>query len=188
MDVARWGLNCGLPSKVHSAGGRYGYNDQAQTPHTQTASFEYAGGKILTCDIRGVHTGEPAGWWFYGSDGSMNVSPSGEFKVYWLTNKSPDPYRSFTKEIDEGVPPTETGALGHVVNFYDAVRANNPETLRVSIEEIHRSTVLCHLANISCRLGRQLAFNPETEKFAGDAEADELLTRQYRKPYAAANV
>jgi predicted dehydrogenase len=183
MDVARWGLNCGLPSKIHSTGGRYGYKDQAQTPNTQTATFEYPSGKMLTCDIRGVHTGEPGGWWFYGSDGSMYVAGSGEFKVYWLTNKSPDPYRSFTKEVDEGVIPTETGAIGHLANFYDAVRANNAEVQRVGIEEIHRSTVLCHLANISYRLGRQLQFNPETERFIGDAEADVLLTRQYRKPY-----
>jgi hypothetical protein len=81
------------------------------------------------------------------------------------------------------VAPTETGALGHVVNFYDAVRVNNPKVQRVDVEEIHRSTALCHLANISYRLGRKLQFNPETEKFIGDAEADQLLTRQYRKPY-----
>jgi predicted dehydrogenase len=183
MDVARWALGEGLPVKVHAGGGRFGYKDQAQTPNTLTASFEFASGKILTCDIRGVHTGEPSGWWFYGSDGSMFVPDSGDFKVYWLTNKSPDPFRSFTKEMDEGVDPMQTGAIGHLANFYDAVRANDPKLLRASIEEIHRSTVLCHLANISYRVGRKLQFNPESEKFVGDAEADQLVTRQYRKPF-----
>ena len=183
MDVARWGLGEGMPVKVHATGGRYGYKDQAQTPNTMTASFEFGSGKLLTCDIRGVHTGEQAGWWFYGSDGSMFISPSGEFKVYWLTNMSPDPYRSFTKEMDEGVEPTRTGAIGHLANFYDAVRANDTKVLCVSTEEIHRSTALCHLANVSFRLGRKLQFDAETERFTGDAEADQLLTRQYRKPY-----
>jgi hypothetical protein len=111
------------------------------------------------------------------------MPPSGEFKVYWLTNRSPDPYRSFTKEMDEGVDRNESGAIGHLANFYEAARANDPKVLRVSTEEIHRSTVLCHLANISYRVGRKLQFNRETESFIGDAEADQLLTRQYRRPY-----
>jgi hypothetical protein len=41
---------------------------------------------------------------------------------------------------------------------------------------------LCHLANISYRVGRKLTLAPGP-KFAGDAEADKLLTRNYRKPY-----
>jgi hypothetical protein len=32
-------------------------------------------------------------------------------------------------------------------------------------------------------LGEFLKMNPETEKFVGNAEADKLLTRDYRKPY-----
>jgi hypothetical protein len=42
---------------------------------------------------------------------------------------------------------------------------------------------LCHLANISYRLGRKLVFDPATETFPGDAKANGLLTRQYRAPY-----
>jgi hypothetical protein len=96
---------------------------------------------------------------------------------------SPDPYRSFKKEMDEGVDPMQTGAIGHLANFYEAVRANNPKLLRVDLEDIHRSTVLCHLANISYRVGRKIQFDPEAERFVGDSEADQLLRRQYRKPY-----
>ena len=32
-------------------------------------------------------------------------------------------------------------------------------------------------------LGRHLKFNPKTEKFVGDGEADQLLTRAYREPF-----
>jgi hypothetical protein len=43
--------------------------------------------------------------------------------------------------------------------------------------------VLCHLANISYRLGRSLDFDPETELFLSDQEADLMLSRDYREPY-----
>ena len=52
------------------------------------------------------------------------------------------------------------------------------------IEEGHLSTFLCHLGNISHRVGgRRLVLDGETETFVGDAEANALLTRKYRPPY-----
>jgi Oxidoreductase family, C-terminal alpha/beta domain len=45
------------------------------------------------------------------------------------------------------------------------------------------STALPHLANISYRLGRELKFTGDNEKFSNDPEADSLLTRVYRDPY-----
>jgi hypothetical protein len=42
---------------------------------------------------------------------------------------------------------------------------------------------LCHLANVSYRLGRKLKVDPKSEKFVGDLEADAMLTRQYRSPF-----
>ena len=71
----------------------------------------------------------------------------------------------------------------HWLNFVEGVRSRKVEDLACDILEGHRSAALCHLANISYRLGRKLAFNPDTEKFVNDPEADKFLTRQYRKPY-----
>ena len=56
--------------------------------------------------------------------------------------------------------------------------------LTCGIEEGHLSASLAHLANIAYRVGRKLKFDGKTEKFVGDAEADKLLTREYRAPYA----
>ena len=57
------------------------------------------------------------------------------------------------------------------------------EDLHCDIAEGHLSTTLAQLATISYRLGRKLVFNPETETITGDAEANQMLTRKYRKPY-----
>ena len=51
------------------------------------------------------------------------------------------------------------------------------------IEEGHKSTRLCHLGNAAYRVGRALRFDAATETFPGDAEANRLLSRTYRKPF-----
>jgi len=39
------------------------------------------------------------------------------------------------------------------------------------------------LSKTQLQVGRTLSFDPKTEKFVNDAEADKLLTREYRKPF-----
>jgi len=63
------------------------------------------------------------------------------------------------------------------------VRSRRRQDLNCEIEEGHMSTALAHLANISYRTGRKLVFDPDTETFPGDDEANKLLTREYREPY-----
>jgi hypothetical protein len=50
------------------------------------------------------------------------------------------------------------------------------------VEQGHRSTSLSHLANISYKVGRGLAFDPHTERFFDD-DANSYLKRAYREPY-----
>lgn len=70
----------------------------------------------------------------------------------------------------------------HFTNFIDAIRSGIDEDLKCNINEGFYSSALPLLANISCRLERNLRFMGEYEKFANDDEADERLTRIYRKP------
>ncbi|NNE78165.1 MAG: gfo/Idh/MocA family oxidoreductase, partial [Pricia sp.] len=48
------------------------------------------------------------------------------------------------------------------------------------VETAHLSSGLAHLGNIAYRLDRVLDFDPKTETFINDAEADKMLTRDYR--------
>ena len=50
--------------------------------------------------------------------------------------------------------------LDHFQNFADAIRARDPKLLHAEIEETSLSTALCHLGNISYRVGRELQFDP----------------------------
>ena len=70
----------------------------------------------------------------------------------------------------------------HLQDFVDAIR--NRTTPAADVEEGHISTLLGHLANISFRVGnRQLAFDPASESFTSDDEANRYLGRTYRAPW-----
>jgi hypothetical protein len=49
----------------------------------------------------------------------------------------------------------------------------------------HRTAVACHLANLSLRLGRQLAWDFGKNDVTGDKEASAALVRPYRAPWDA---
>jgi hypothetical protein len=65
----------------------------------------------------------------------------------------------------------------------DAVRSRKREQLTAEIEEGALSCNLVHLANISYRLGRTLHWDAKKMECTGDAEANRMLTREYRKPF-----
>jgi len=51
-------------------------------------------------------------------------------------------------------------------------------------EVAHKTCALVHLGAIAYRVGRVLNFDPGTETFPKDAEANRFLTKQYRAPFA----
>jgi hypothetical protein len=106
---------------------------------------------------------------FYGSGGYLAID--GYNKYYTFLGK------------DQKEGPSATHGDNHFANFIEAVRTRKRETLNAEIEEGAASTVLVHLANISYRVGRTLNFDAKTMTCIGDAKANELLTRNYRKGY-----
>jgi len=82
-------------------------------------------------------------------------------------------------EID-GEEPASDGPFG---NFIKAVKSRNPEDNFADAEKGHLSCVHCHLANIAYRLGRSLEFDPTTETFVQDDEANAMLKRTYREGF-----
>ena len=72
---------------------------------------------------------------------------------------------------------------GNVRNFLDAVQEDDPSVLNAPISEGVVSASLCHLGNISTRLGRRIRYDATTGQVPDDAEASRLLTRHYRKGY-----
>ena len=197
IDTARWGLGKDtLPSKIHSSGGYWAFDSDQETPNTQSATFTWDDGKQLQFEVRGLYTNDEHGIrignLFYGTEGWMHLDING-FRTWRGRSEEPGPSMEAVLVSDEagiGGPQgfTETGAhtssrLIHRQNFIDAVRNQDPTLLSADILEGHLSSSLCHLANISYRLGRELTFDQHAERFVGDSQADSYLSRQYRHPY-----
>jgi predicted dehydrogenase len=193
FDIARWGLNKNEhPVSVFSMGGIYGIDPDEcaqETPNTQTSLFKYADGKMLEFETRGRYTNAESslnvriGNTFYGTDGYLELDGD-TWKAFRKREKDPFAGSAITEK-----KPAETaylaapGGADHYANFIDAIRAGNSDLLHADIIEGQLSSSLPILANISYRLGRELKFMGEYEKFANDPEADKMLTRVYRKPY-----
>jgi predicted dehydrogenase len=192
FDIARWGLGKSEhPVRIRSGGGYFGEESSQETPNLHSTIFEYADGKILEFGTRGGYTNDEGtqriGNLFYGTKGWVWIDGDGrKWQSYLGRKEEKGPGADVPKEkSDSGSDPlvlTST-EYPHYQNFIDAIRANDPKMLNCDVLEGHLSSALPHLANISYRVGRALSFDGKTETVVGDAEANKLLTREYRKPY-----
>ena len=64
-----------------------------------------------------------------------------------------------------------------LTNFYSAVRSRQAGDLLAPLQYGRTAAGLCHLANISYRLGRSVDFDAANESFPGDGAAAALLSR-----------
>jgi predicted dehydrogenase len=188
IDMARWGLGVKYPTKVTAIGGHFQFDDDQETPNTLNVAFEFGQGaqkKMIVFEVRHWYSnheagiGEPkpgntVGTTFYGSKGYLSI---------W--DEDHHQYQSWLGQEQTPGPGSSDAALAgnHWANFIDAVRSRKVSDLHAPIEEGAISTTLVHLANISYRLGRTLQFDPETYSCKGDAEANRMFTREYRKPF-----
>jgi predicted dehydrogenase len=192
LDIARWGMNKNEhPVKIKSTGGYFAFDSDQQTPNTQIATFEYADGKILQFEVRGLYTntedgiankGRSVGNLFFGTKGWMSIDGS-TWRTYFGRDNKPGPFSETTGESADPANLAGSGAGSHYKNFISAIRSGKKDDLNCGIEAGHISTALPHLANISYRLGREVIFDGANERFTGDSQADKMLNRDYRKPY-----
>ncbi len=189
VDIARWGLGVRYPVKVSAIGGHFMFDDDQETPNTLNCAYEFDGNgkrKMMEFEVRHwMSNGEATirekgnnaiGNLFYGSKGYLDVDSYSSYKS-WLGTKDP---KSGWKE--EPGPQANAGG-DHYLNFVEAVKSRKRESLHAEIEEGAISTTLVHLANISYKLGRTLHFDEATYSVKGDAEANRMFTREYRKPF-----
>ena len=173
-DMCMWGLDVGLPERITAMGGKFLFDDDKETPEVLTSVYHYPKEKkIIQFEVRHWCTNDEQGVGvgniFYGSDGFMLIKGYDTYEVYLGQKKEKGPARKAGGD--------------HYANFIKAVKSRKTEDQNGPVETAHLSSALAHLGNISCRLGRQLEFNPATERFVKDTEADKMLTRNYRKPY-----
>jgi predicted dehydrogenase len=188
MDVARWFLGePGLPSHSLSIGGRLGYSDDGETPNTQVVIHHYVKAPLIF-EVRGLPS--KAGATAAAGDPRLMQGGGG---------KDMDKYRGVDigNVIDcEGgsvIVPSYTTARAvdkdgkvvkefkgqdrHMQNFVDVVRSRKTADLYGPVEEGHISSALCHLGNISHRLGKGTPQGELVERVKSDGALSEANGR-----------
>jgi predicted dehydrogenase len=208
IDVARWGLGVGLPTKVSAMGGHFMFDDDQETPNVLTAVFEFDSNglkKTLVFDLRHWITNEEAGIGadrnqpggnvignlFYGCEGYLALNEADtNYKSFLGKERRRGPARAqYNGTLDDllyrmrrRVGSVSPRGGDHFANFLAAVRSRDLNSLHAEIEEGALSVMLVHLANISYRLGRTIDFDP-SQMCCPDTEAQSMFTKRYRSPF-----
>lgn len=184
IDIAQWAINS-LPIGIHGRAKFPNVNNGYNVATDFSAAIQYANGVELQINDEGRN-----GIMFEGDKGRIFVNRGtiAGAPVEALTS-NPLPRESFaTYEDDNLERPERAGKLeaiiNHMGNFFDCIQSRRQPIS--DLESQHRSVSTCHLANISMRLGRPLTWDPQSEFFESDAEANHHLTREQRKGFEIA--
>lgn len=166
MDIARWGLGVeGLGQAVVSYGGRLGYEDAGETANSQVSIHDY-GDKKLIFETRGLKTGafmgSKIGVIFHGSEGYVSLASYTGGAAFDKDGKE-------TRKFNAGGD--------HYGNFLAAVESRKHTDLNADIEEGHLSSALCHLGNISLRMGSQLTAEQIQDQLGSGTERQHTFER-----------
>jgi len=153
MDLSRWALgDPKLAPRVCSIGGRFAVNDAGETANTQIVFLDYKPAPLIF-EVQGLprkkgdtamdnYRGTRIGVVVQCGDGYFAAGEGGG----WAYDNNGKRIKQFT------------GSGGtHHQNFIDAVRSHKVSDLNADIEKGHFSSALCHMGNISYRLGKKMS-------------------------------
>ncbi len=176
LDIALWGIQqlrkkekC-LPVRVSNQSGIYWLDDAKEVPDTQVTSFDF-GDLMLVWELRSFNQkqlveGTQAGTGFYGTEAAVIVDGRG----WRVESAKGEPGQSFP-----------SAPFQHEKNFLECLKSRQRPNADIEIGRL--STTLCHLGNIAHHLKRDIRFDPVTETFPGDKQANEMLKKPYRAAY-----
>jgi predicted dehydrogenase len=181
LDGCRWGLGQNtLPRHVMSLGGRFGYEDDGQTPNTQIIFLDYDPAPILF-EVRGLpkskekrngawrasdmdeHNGIQIGTIIRCENGYVANRSGGGTAAYDNSGK-------LIRKFEPTTPDLRT-------NFLDTVRSRRTEDLVVPVLQGHLSAALVHMGNISHRLGKAASDDEIRAAIKGEKTLAEAFQR-----------
>lgn len=167
-DIAQWGMNTEYtgPVKISNARAKWAEHPVWNTATEFYFECEYANGvKLIVTDKA------EQGVTFTGTEGSLWANRGG--------------YRSDPEDLIKTELQTGDQRLyysdNHYRNFIDGV-VSRKECIAPA-EVAHRSITIAHLGNIAMKLQTDLAWDPESERFPDNEEAQKMISRPMRAPW-----
>lgn len=179
MDQILWWTDERWPKKVGSFGGRFIKEDNTTAPDCQVVQFEFDS-FVAVWEHRqfAANNAEKhnVGVYFYGTEGTLHIGWRDGLNFY-PANASREPIHvepQLHLPDHQNIP--ELWA-----DFVKCIRTGGTPVCDIEIG--HRSTVMSLLGMLSLKLGRSVEWDGEKEEIPGDAQANQLLRRPYRKPW-----
>jgi len=192
LDMVRWMLDLGWPKSVSSSGGiLVDKAGKANITDTQVATFDFGDIPVVWTHRMWGTAPDPEYSWgaiIYGEKGTLKADV---FKYEFIPERQGQKLQGKALYEYDKYPEDETekdlerhvasAMRVHWRNFLDAIETRvRPVS---DIEEGYITAASCILANMSCKLGRTLVWDPERGQVVGDDEANRLLARPYRSPW-----
>jgi len=188
MDQILWIMDAKWPRTIYSTGGRpikgppvlTKEEQTSDAPDHQVAVFQFEGFSVSWEHRQfagnNAEKGESVGCYFYGTEGTFHMGWQDGWTFYPV-----DRNKQVIHEPPKLNEPDQQNILELWANFLDAIKTGKRPVS--DIEEIHRSTNMSLLGMLSYKLGRSVKWDGEKEVIVGDAEANKMLRREYRKPW-----
>ncbi|MEE4114818.1 MAG: Gfo/Idh/MocA family oxidoreductase [Marinilabiliaceae bacterium] len=190
LDVCRWALGVDYPDKVSAFGGRMHHDgDDWEFYDTQVVNYQYGDDKLITWEGKSSN-GLPdynmsRGSLIQGTEGSFILHRNG-FTLYDNNGEVVEEKKESGKSETTGIMGSGSLDVLHMYNFLEAIR--NKGKLHSPVNDGAVSVNLCHLGNISQKVGRQLNINSSNGKILNDSEAMTLWKRDYEKGWEPAAI
>ena len=179
LDYALEGMGVDLPAHVYGSGGKFAYPDDAmETPDTLMATYTYKDFNIIWDHACGINHGpfdKKEGLAFYGENGTLVLTRAGWEVIPVVADKVPR-MEAVAFKKGEG-----KGLYNHVGNFLSCIKSRELPAGDIAIGA--RVAKMSHLANISCRLQREVRWDNANSQFLNDNEANTLAKAYYRAPW-----
>jgi predicted dehydrogenase len=193
FDMTRWMLDLDWPRRISSTGGiLVDKASKANITDTQAAMFDYGDLQVVWTHRSYGSAPDPKYPWgatFYGDKGTLKASvmsydfiPQGQGEpihkdVTYELEQFPEDKTE--KDLEKHCAPA---IRGHMKNLLTNIATRGRPV--ADIQQGYISSASCILANISMQLGRTLTWDAATGRVVGDEEANRLLRRPYRAPWA----
>ena len=160
-----------VPHNVLSAGSRLGWNDNGETPNVHFATFHHNGVRVVV-DVRNLsrNAGSKEPTQYLGMvHGNVFMCEDAIVKIQrgrgWALAHDGTQIKQYQGDAGGG----------HEANFIDALRSGQRTDLNCEIEIGHLSTAMCHMANLSYRIGNQASVDEIRESVAEHPDAIDTL-------------